>query len=58
MNSYTDTLSIEMLHVIFVLIKLYLPNIVYQAAPAKQSEFNKNKEALSHKKFKEIDTKG
>ena len=40
-----------------MLIKPYLPNIVYYAAPAKQSDFNKNNQALIHKNFKESDTK-
>ena len=49
--------TIEMLIVVFILIKPYLSNTVYWTAPAKQSDFNKNKEALSHKNFREIDTK-
>ena len=46
-----------MFNVIFILIEPYLPNVVYWTALAKQSDFNKNKEALTHKSLKEIDTK-
>ena len=57
MNFYTGIETIEMFNVIFILIKPYLPHIVYWAALAKQSDFSKNEEALSHKRLKEIDTK-
>ena len=35
MNFYIGILTIEMFNVIFILIKRYLPNIVYGTAPAK-----------------------
>ena len=35
MNFYNALLTIEMFNVIFILIKLYLPNIVYLTAPNK-----------------------
>ena len=57
MNFYTDIVTIEMFNVIFILIEPYLPNVVYWTALAKQSDFNKNKEALTHKSLKEVDTK-
>ena len=46
----------EMFNVIFILIKPYLQNICLLDSTNKtSSDFNKNKEALSHKKFKEIE---
>ena len=36
MNFYTGTQTIEMFNVIFILIKPYMPYIVYLTAPAKQ----------------------
>ena len=35
MNFYTGIQTIEMFNVIFILIKPYLPNIVYWTAPVK-----------------------
>ena len=46
-----------MFNVIFILTKPYLSIIVYSTSPTKQSNFDKNKEAPNHKKFKESDTK-
>ena len=46
-----------MFNVIFILTKPYLSIIVDWTSPTKQSNFDKNKEAPNHKKFKESDTK-
>ena len=56
MNFYTGIQTIEMFNVIFIFIKPYLQNICLLDSTNKtSSDFNKNKEALSHKKFKEIE---
>ena len=49
MNFYSSILTIEMFNVIFILIKPYLPNIVYWTVAE-----NKNKEEISHKKSKKL----
>ena len=61
MNFYTGIQTVEMFNVSLMFkcfIKPYFPDIVYWTTPAKHSDFNKNKKALSHKELKEIDTKG